>query len=95
MDRAWSAKASRPFDPYLTEHGVEQVSGGVDTSNTLCNLAITLKHGTLVRDVAHDRPHYAQARAVAAQLKEFDIKQICTSPFLRCVITTLSKCRLS
>ena len=47
VDKEWSAKAERPYDPYLTLHGEQQ------------------------------------AKAVAAQLKKFDLKRVYISPFLR------------
>ncbi len=51
IDKEWSAKAERPFDPYLTPKGEQQ------------------------------------AKAVAAQLKKFDLKRVYVSPFLRLVPT--------
>ena len=48
IDKEWSAKAERPFDPYLTPLGEQQ------------------------------------AKAVAAELKKFDLKRVYVSPFLRC-----------
>lgn len=49
VDKTWSAKAARPFDPYLSVLGEQQ------------------------------------ARAVAADLKQYDLKKVYVSPFLRCV----------
>lgn len=47
VDKSWSSRAARPYDPHLTELGEQQ------------------------------------ARAVAADLKRFDLKRVYVSPFLR------------
>ena len=47
IDKEWSARAERPFDPYLTPLGEQQ------------------------------------AKAVAAELKKFDLQRVYVSPFLR------------
>ena len=47
VDKGWSARAARPFDPRLTELGE------------------------------------SQARAAAAELKQYDLKRVVVSPFLR------------
>lgn len=39
MDKTWSAKASRPYDPYLTPKGEEQVGGSLCPSVTVCTYA--------------------------------------------------------
>ena len=51
IEKDWSAKAERPFDPYLTTQGEQQ------------------------------------AKAVAAELKKFDLQRVYVSPFLRLAVS--------
>lgn len=38
MDKTWSAKASRPYDPYLTPKGEEQVGGSLHPCSSITSV---------------------------------------------------------